>query len=272
VNAANYVYNVAPQDGTMILAPNRTAPIVQLLGQQGPRYDATRFQWLGSLNNEAGVLEVSLKAPVKSVEDARKTPIAVGVTTVGSDGDVYPALMNNTLGTRFKLVRGYPGSAAIDLAIERGEVEAQSDSFSSMAKHYPDWRSKIRALVQFTLTKHPDIPDVPLIFDYLTPQFIVPGMAVEDAQTFWRIMLIQKAMGRPFAVGPEVPAGRVQALRDAFHAVLQDAEFQSEAKRMKLEVRAVDGAEVQALLGKIASAPRGVIAKLNDALTYRGGP
>ena len=270
VNAANHVYNVAPQDGTVILAPNRTAPIVQLLGQQGPRYEATKFHWLGSLNNEAGVLEVALRAPVKNIEDARRTPITVGVTTVGSDGDVYPALMNNTLGTKFKLVRGYPGSAAIDLAIERGEVEAQSDSFSSMAKHYPDWRTKIRALVQFTLTKHPDMPDVPLIFDYIKPQFLTPGMPIEDAETFWRIMLIQKALGRPFAVGPGVPPERVKALRDAFHAVLQDTEFAAEAKRGRLEVHAVDGAEVQALLEKINAAPRAVIARLNDALAYRG--
>jgi tripartite-type tricarboxylate transporter receptor subunit TctC len=215
---------------------------------------------------------VSLKAPVKSVEDARKTPITVGVTTVGSDGDVYPALMNNTIGTKFKLVRGYPGSAAIDLAIERGEVEAQSDSFSSMAKHYSDWRTKIRAIVQFTLTRHPEMPDVPLIFDYLKPQFLTPGMAVEEAETFWRIMLIQKAMGRPFAIGPKVPPERVKALRDAFKAVLRDAEFQEEARRGKQELLAVDGAEVQAMLEKISLAPRAVIDRLNDALTYRATP
>jgi tripartite-type tricarboxylate transporter receptor subunit TctC len=270
ITATNYVYNVAPQDGTVILAPNRTAPFAQILGQQGPRYEATKLNWLGSLNNEVGVLEVSRSVPVKTVEDARRMQVIVGSTTVGTDGDTYPSLMNNTLGTKFKIVRGYSGSAAIDLAIERGEVQAQSDSFSSMAKHYPDWREKLNVLVQFSLTKHPQLGDIPLIFDYLKPEFLKPGMKLEDADALWRIMLIQKAMGRPFATGPNVPPDRVKALRDAFKAVLGDDEFKADAEKMKSEINPVQGVEIQALLEKINSSPRSVIDKLNDAITYKG--
>jgi tripartite-type tricarboxylate transporter receptor subunit TctC len=269
VTATNYVYSVAPQDGTVILAPNRTAPFVQILGQPGPRYEATKLQWLGSLNNEVGVIEVWHAVPVKTVEDARKTAVTVGTTTIGTDGDTYPVLMNNTLGTKFKMVRGYSGTAAIDLAIERGEVQAQSDSFSSMTKHWPDWRQKINVLAQLSLTKHPQLPDIPLILDYIKPQFLKPGIALEDADTLWRIMLIQKAMGRPFAVGPNVPADRVKALRDAFNAVLRDSDFQAEAEKTKNEINAVDGREIQALLEKVSSAPRSVIDKLTDAITYK---
>jgi tripartite-type tricarboxylate transporter receptor subunit TctC len=269
VAATNYIYSVAAQDGTVIVAPNRTAPFVQILGQSGPLYKATELQWLGSLNNEVGVLEIWHTSPVKTVEDARKITAVVGVTTAGSDGDIFPALMNNTLNTKFKLVRGYSGTAAIDLAIERGEVQAQSDSFSSMTKHFPDWRQKLHVPVQFSLTKHQQIPDIPLIFDYIKPEFLKPGLKVEDVDTLWRIMLVQKAMGRPFAVGPKVPADRVKALRQAFNAVLRDPDFLAEAEKTKNEINPVDGSEIQAMLEKIASAPKAVIDQLTDAIAYK---
>jgi tripartite-type tricarboxylate transporter receptor subunit TctC len=269
VTATNYVYSVAPQDGTVILAPNRTAPFAQILRQPGPRYEAIKLNWLGSLNNEVGVVEVWHTAPVKTVEDARKTEVTVGSTTGGTDGDIYPSLMNNTLGTKFKIIRGYSGSAAIDLAIERGEVQAQSDSFSSMAKHWPDWRQKINVLVQLSLTKHPQLADIPLVFDYLKPEFLKPGITLAEADTLWRIMLIQKAMGRPFAVGPNVPPDRVKTLRDAFNAVLRDDEFKAEAEKTKNEINAVDGGDIQAMLKNVSSAPQSVIDKLTDAVTYK---
>ncbi len=104
ITATNYVYNVAPQDGSIILAPTRTAAFAQILGQPGPRYQATKFNWLGSLNNEVGVIEVWHSSPVKTVEDARRIPVIVGSASAGGDGDIYPTLMNNTLGTKFNIV------------------------------------------------------------------------------------------------------------------------------------------------------------------------
>ena len=155
VIATNYIAGVAPQDGSAILAPNRTAAFVQLLGQTNARYEAAKLNWLGSLNNEVGVLELARTAPAKTMLDVRRTAVIVGSTAAGSDGDVYPALMNMTLGTKFRIVRGYSGAAAIDLAIQRGEVEAQSDSFSSVEKRWPNWREKINLIVQLSLAKHP---------------------------------------------------------------------------------------------------------------------
>src|SRR5581483_4705559 len=165
-------------------------------------------------------------------------------------------------------VRGYEGSAGVDLAMTRGEVQGQSDSYSAMTKHFPDWRKKINVLVQLSLSKHADLPDIPLIFDYLKPQYLKPGMSVETANTLWRIMLVQKAMGRPFAVGPNVPPERVKALRDAFAAVLKDPEFIAEAEKTKNEINPVDGDGIQQMLEKIAAAPASDIAKLNAAITY----
>jgi tripartite-type tricarboxylate transporter receptor subunit TctC len=270
VIATNYVYEVAPQGGTVILAATRTAAFAQLLGQPGTRYLATKFNWLGSLNNEVGVMAVWHTAQVKTVEDARKIPVIFGSASPGGDGDIYPNLMNNTLDTKFKLVQGYAGSAGVDLAIMRGEVQGQSDSYSAMAKHFPDWRQKINVLVQLSLSKHPDLPDVPLIFDYLKPEFLKPGVSVEEARTLWRIMLIQKAMGRPFALGPDVPPARVKALREAFHAVLRDGEFIADAEKTQSEINPVDGDEVQRMLETVSSASQADIDRLNRAITSKG--
>ena len=269
VIAANYVYEVAPQDGTVILAATRTAAFAQLLGQSGTRYLATHFNWLGSMNNEVGVMGVWHTTPVKTVEEARKTPVIFGSASTGGDGDIYPALMNNTLDTKFKIVRGYHGSGGVDLAMLRGEVQGQSNSFSAMKKFAPDWRQKMHVLVQLSFNKHPEMQDVPLIFDYLKPEYLKPGVSAEQAQTLWRIMLIQKAMGRPFALGPDVPPDRVLAMRYAFDETLRDREFLADAERLGYEINPVDGDEIQKMLGTIASASPADIERLNEAISYK---
>jgi tripartite-type tricarboxylate transporter receptor subunit TctC len=269
VIATNYIASVAPQDGSVILAPNRTAAFVQLLGQTGARYQAAKLNWLGSLNNEVGVLELARAAPAKTMLDVRRTAIIVGSTAAGSDGDVYPALMNMTLGTKFRIVRGYSGTAAIDLAIQRGEVEAQSDSFSSVEKRWPDWREKINLIVQLSLSMHPNLADVPLIFDYIRPEFAIANLPFHEIETAWRIMLAPKEMGRPFVLGPQVPPERLKALRNAFRAVVQDPEFRADAQRGRNEIVPISGEEIQSLLTDVSSAPQSVIDLLQAAISYR---
>ena len=269
VIAANYVYEVAPQDGTVLLAATRTAAFAQLLGQPGTRYLATKFNWLGSMNNEVGVMAVWHTTPVKTVEEARRIPVIFGSASTGGDGDIYPALMNNTLETKFKIVRGYEGSGGVDLAMLRGEVQGQSNSYTALKKFAPDWRQKTHVLVQLSFNKHPEMPDIPLIFEYLKPEFLKPGLTVEQAETVWRIMLIQKAMGRPFAVGPDVPAARVKALREAFLAVLRDPEFLADAEKSQSEINPVDGDEIQRMIATISSASKSDIDRLNDAISYK---
>jgi tripartite-type tricarboxylate transporter receptor subunit TctC len=221
------------------------------------------------MNNEVGVMGIWHTTPVKTVEEARRIPVIFGSASMGGDGDIYPALMNNTLDTKFKIVRGYHGSGGVDLAMLRGEVQGQSNSYSAMKKFAPDWREKMHVLVQLSLTKHPELPDIPLIFDYLKPEYLRPGITVEQATTLWRIMLIQKAMGRPFAVGPDVPLDRVKALRDAFHAVLRDPEFLADAERTGNEINPVSGDDIQKMLETIISASQADIDKLNDAISYK---
>src|SRR5204862_7145224 len=117
-----------------------------------------------------------------------------------------------------------------------------------MIKHFPDWKERINVVVQLSFTRHPDLPNVPLIFDYLKSEFMKPGVTVEEGEKLWRIMLVQKAMGRPFAVGPGVPPDRVKALRDAFHAALADREFLAEAEKTQNEINPIVGDELQQML------------------------
>ena len=138
-----------------------------------------------------------------------------------------------------------------------------------MKKFAPDWRQKTHVLVQLSFNKHPEMPDIPLIFEYLKPEFLKPGLTVEQAETVWRIMMIQKAMGRPFAVGPDVPATRVKALREAFLAVLRDPEFLADAEKSQSEINPVDGDEIQRMIATISSASKSDIDRLNDAISYK---
>ena len=267
--SANYVYNVAAQDGTVLGAPQRGAPFEQILGNKGPKFDPIKFQWIGSLNNEAGVIKVWHTNPVKTLDDALKTPVILG-SSGPNDSEVYPALMNNTIGTKFQIIFGYPSSTAIDLAIERGEVAGQSHSFSSVVQRYPDWKQKFNIIVQLSLKKHPDLPDVPLIFDYLDAKHVVPGVTVDEAKTLWRLMLTQKVMGRPYTYGPGVPTDRVKAMRAAFKAMVADPKFLADAHKAKYEITPVDGDEIQDMIRDVAAAPKPIIAKLKDFIRYKG--
>ena len=267
--SANHVYNVARQDGTVIGAPQRGAPFEQILGNKGPKFDPIKFQWIGSLNNEAGVIKTWHTSPVKTLEDALKTSAILG-SSGPNDSEVYPTLMNNTIGTKFRIIFGYPSSTAIDLATERGEVAGQSHSFSSVVQRFPDWKRKFNILVQLSLKKHPDLPNVPLIFEYLDAKHVVPGVSVAEANTLWRLMLTQKVMGRPYVLGPGVPADRVKAVRAAFDAMVKDKVFLAGAKKQGREIVAVSGEEIQAMIAKVASAPKPVIAKLKGFIRYKG--
>jgi hypothetical protein len=139
-----------------------------------------------------------------------------------------------------------------------------------MAQRTPDWRDKFRVLAQISFTKHPAMPDIPLVTEFLKPEYLAPGVTLDEAKTFWDLMLTQKVMGRPYAVGPGVPPDRVEALRAAFHATVADGQFKSDAERSRSEILAVDGRDIQDMIAKVASAPPAVIAKLNEAIKYKG--
>ena len=272
ITAINYVYNVASQDGTVLLALNRTAPFMQILGLDSPQFESTKLNWLGSLYEAIGVLAVTNESSVKTLADAREAQVIIGATSPGTDSVIFPALLNNTLGTKLKIVQGYKGLEEVFLASMRGEIGGQQSSLDFFQRAIPDWRTKTSILVQFGLRKHPDIVEIPLVFDYLDAKWLSPGFTVDEATTLWRFILSQTTMGHPFAMGPDVPAKRVSAMRKAFDAMLSDPRFIAEAAKSQLTIKPINGEAVEDLVKQAAATPQALLQKLKMEINYRGDP
>jgi tripartite-type tricarboxylate transporter receptor subunit TctC len=262
LNAANNIYNIAPKDGTVIGHVQRNVPFVAIQGLPGPRFDPTKFNWLSSLNNEVNVCVAWHTAKVKSVKDALTHELIVGGSGP-NDTEVTPAVLNNILGTKFKIISGYPSSSAVTLAMERGEVEGLCSSYSSIENRNRNWitEKKINFLLQNSTQKHPDLPNVPLAMEFAKSDEDRQLMELNDARLI---------MGRPFMAPPEVPEDRVKALRAAFSAMVKDAGFMEDAQKQSMEITPVGGDEIQALLERVAKTPKNVIERLNDAQIYKG--
>ena len=271
---ANFVYNVAPQDGTVMVGLQRNLPLVEIMGgQKGVKFESKKFHWLGSLANEAGVCAVDKRTGIKSFDETFTKPVIMGGTGP-NDTEITPALLNNTLNTKFQLIKGYPSTPPAHLAIQRGEVDGICQSWSSFkaiaGSYYTD--GNMVPILQLSLKKHPELTKlgVPLVFDYITKDRVAPGLKVEDVTSYFRLLMASKAMGRPFAVGPGVPADRVKALRAAFNAVAEDPKFLADAKKQKREVNLVTGAEIQGIIKQMAATPKAVLAKLDGLMKFRG--
>jgi tripartite-type tricarboxylate transporter receptor subunit TctC len=262
VLATNWLYNVAPKDGTAIGMTQRGVPFLPLFGKQGPTFDPTKFNWIGSLNNETGVITLWHTAKVKTLQEAMQTESLVGGSGP-NDTETYPALLNNTIGTKFRIISGYPSTTGITLAMERGEVDGLSQSWGSLITEKPDWvrDKKISVLVQITGVKHPDLPDVPVVMDYVKDP---------EHRAIWQLMLAQKAMGRPFVAPPGLPADRVKALQDAFDAAVKDPVFVAEMNKTKKELTPVSGPEIAKMIAEVAAAPKEILAKVESYTNYRG--
>ena len=189
------------------------------------------------------------------MDDALRTEAIVGGSGADATEVVFPKAANKLVGTRFKVVLGYPGSTEILLAMERGEVEGFCGiGWTFLKLRKGDWlkEKKVNILYQMSLTKHPELPDVPAIIDYAkTP---------EDRKVF-EFLFAPQEMGRPFFAPPGVPAERVRALRAAFAQTLKDAGFLADAEKMGVEVQHVGGEEIQALVERIYASPPEVIAR-----------
>jgi tripartite-type tricarboxylate transporter receptor subunit TctC len=257
---ANWLYNVGPKDGTAFGMIGRGTGFDPLLGSTKAQFDAVRFNWLGSMNDEVSVCVAWHSSGIATLEQATQKELPVGGTGPAADTDQFPKVLNATLGTRFKLVTGYPGGNEIDLAMERGEVAGRCGwSWSSVIathKHWVDDR-KINVLVQLSLSKHADLANVPLIMDFAKN---------EEIKQIFKLVFARQPMGRPFLAAPGIPAERVAALRKAFMDTLHDKEFLAEAARMKLEINPVSGEAVQNIVHEVYRTPKQVTAKAAEMI------
>jgi tripartite-type tricarboxylate transporter receptor subunit TctC len=260
LKAANYLFNVAPKDGTVFGTFGRGLAMEPLIGTSATQYDSTKFFWLGSGTNELSVFAMWHTSPVKTWNDMMTKSFTVGGEGSGSDPDVYAAILKNIFGAKLKLISGYPGTAEVALALERGEVEGRASwSWSSLKSMRPDWitEKKVHFPVQLNLDKNLDLPDVPVALEFATN---------DRERQILKMVLSRQTMGRPFAAPPGMPEDRQQALRKAFDDTLKDPAFLAEAKARSMEVNPVSGADVQKLVSELYQTPKDVIAEAKRAI------
>jgi tripartite-type tricarboxylate transporter receptor subunit TctC len=262
LTAANYIANVAPKDGTVIGAVNSLIVTNALFYPDRFKFDARKVKWIGSALRETHVATVSRKSQVQSFSELFRRELVVA----GSGGatNSYPLLLNAVLGTRFKVVSGYPGTAEGNLAMERGEVDGVGGiTWASVkATEAEALRDKtLRILVQYGLTKHKELPDVPWVFDY----------AKNDAdRAALRLLLSTQEFGRPYLVAEGIPDATVSVLRAAFDTTMKSADFRAEAGRRGLDLDPTTGAQIQTIVDAIYKTPAPVVARVRKVVDVTG--
>jgi tripartite-type tricarboxylate transporter receptor subunit TctC len=257
---ANWLYNVAPKDGTVIGMIGRGTGFDPLFGIKGAQFQGTRFNWLGSANDEVSVCVSWHTSDVKTFDDLLTHELIVGGTGASADTDQFPKIMNAVLGTRMRVITGYPGGNDIGLAMERGEVKGRCGwSWSSVKATHQHWldEKKINVLIQLSLEKHPDLPTVPLVVDLAK---------TDDDKKIMRLLFARQVMGRPFLAPPDLPPDRLAALRKAFMDTMRDKEFLADAERGKLEITPVSGEGIQKLVAEVYATPAAVTKRATELL------
>jgi tripartite-type tricarboxylate transporter receptor subunit TctC len=252
---ANWIYTAAPKDGTEIGTIGRGIAFDPLLGNKNAQFDAGKFTWLGSATNEVSVCVAWEGSGITKFDDLYTKTLAVGGTGGGADTDVFPQILNAVLGTKMKLISGYPGGNDVGLAMERGEVQGRCGwSWSSVQATHKDWitQKKIVVLVQLALSKHSDLPDVPLVTDLAK---------TDEQRQILKLIFARQVMGRPYLAPPGVPKERVEVLRQAFLDTMKDKEFLAEADTAQLEINPVTGPAIEKLLQEVYQTPADIAAK-----------
>ncbi len=259
LRAVDYLYSVAPKDGSVIGTFSRTLPLAPLLS--GANFDSRTFTWLGSVAQDVVVCFTSRSSPIKTWQDFLTKPSSLGGEGAGAEPDIYARFMKNVFGAKAKLVSGYRGTNDIFLAIERGELDgACGISWGTIVSVHPDYirDGKINVIVQIGLRRHPDLPNVPTLEDVAQNP---------DQDQIIRLIVTTLAMSRPFAAPPDVPADRKAALVAAFEQAMQDPQFKAEAQQVKLDVDFVPAQEIDRLLATAYATSKALIAMTADAIS-----
>ena len=247
--AATWVANLAPRDGTVLATADQSLSLQQAAGDARIQFDITKFIYIGNPNVENNTTAIWHTSGVRTIEDAKRREVAVGATG-GSTSSQYPKAMNALLGTRFKIILGYPGGNDINLAMERGEVDGRgSNSWASWKATRPHWltENKINILVQIGLKKAPDLPGVPLLMELGSN---------DDDRALLRLLSASTQIGRPIFTTPDAPAERVATLRAAFDAMARDPAFLADARQGQFEIDAASGEAMQKLVAEIVAMPK----------------
>jgi tripartite-type tricarboxylate transporter receptor subunit TctC len=259
ITAANYLYNNAPKDGTVIGMVQRGIPMFKLTNQPGVQYDPEKYTWIGNMSSEPSVVMVWENSPVQKTEDLFTKELVVGGSGAGAENETGPRLLNAILGTKFKIISGYKSQTEALLAMERGEIAGiGSMSWPTLktnkAAEYK--AGKIKVLMQNGLKRDPELPNVPLSLE------LAKSDADKQALEFY---FTQNTIARPILAPPGVPADRVAALRAAVIAMAKDKDFKDDAARLGLDSDPVSGEEVQRVVEKLVQTPPDVVKRVSDA-------
>ncbi len=268
IKAYNYIYNNAPKDGTVFGTFGRGIPLMALTSQgKNVRADGEKFTWIGtpaSYADDTYILLSRSAAPIKNVNDLRKKDgytLIVGTTAIGSTGTDIPLVLRNVLGLNLKLLSGYPGGSAINLGIERAEVDARMLGMSSINSTKPEWLTStkvMRPLLQFAReTRHPSLPDVPLASELARN---------DEDRALIEMMELSFLMARPYAGPPGIPADRVKLLRTAFMKAANSKEYREKSEKLGMEVTPLGGEKIQKMIVKLNSIPKKLIRRYEEIL------
>jgi tripartite-type tricarboxylate transporter receptor subunit TctC len=250
VKAANYMYSVAPQDGTILAIPNHAMPMNAFLWREvGEGMDVTKFNWIGRLDTIDVVCAAWHTAGVKTIDDAKTHELILGGTSPTGESVMQPLALNKMIGTKFKVVQGYKGTAEQYLAMERGETQGVGNAiWSQIKRSRPEWISEgtLIPLYQDGYERSADLPGVPAIVELAT--------GAEDLKVL-RLLASASAVGRSFYSGPQVPAERVAALRAAFIAMTRDPAFTAAADQLTIVLNPLAGEQLQAMIAEFGAYP-----------------
>jgi tripartite-type tricarboxylate transporter receptor subunit TctC len=261
LRAANFVATIAPKDGTVLTITSQGLPMYQVLDGKNLQADMRTLNWIGNMSSSNQVLATWHAAPVKTLEDARKTKALIGATSGGSIEVQLPTTYNNLLGTKFEIIQGFRGGSEIDLAMERGEVHGRgTNPWASYKSTRSGWiaENKLNIIIQVGFEKEADLPNVPLLND------LVKGD--KDKEEIASFLTLNVMVGRPIATTPDVPAERVSTLRRAYDATVRDPAFLADATKLRAEINSMTGEELQGIIEKIISTPRPLLERVKQAI------
>jgi tripartite-type tricarboxylate transporter receptor subunit TctC len=255
LKATQYVYGVAPKDGTVLATVSRGMATDPLLNDA--KFDATKLTWIGSVTSETSICATWKTSQTKTWDDMFKREFTLGGSATGADPDTFALILRNVFGAKVRLVTGYPGGNDINLAMERGEVDGRCGWSWSSLKSQKNWLPQINLLAQFAVEKNADIPQVP---------WTIERAGNDEQRQVLRLLTAGQFLGRPFFSTPDIPADRRDALRAAFDATMKDPQFVAETTKLDLEVTPVSGKTIDAFLAELYRTPKEVVTKATAAI------
>jgi tripartite-type tricarboxylate transporter receptor subunit TctC len=260
--AANHLFTVAPRDGSVIASVSQGIPLQAKLGYPEVRYETSKFNWIGRMAQSTSVTMAWHTSKVMTFTDALRNEVTLSATGAGSTVTIYPNVMNELLKTRFKLIMGYKGSGEGMLAMQRGEVEGHSTTWEAVKAVHPEWvpKGQVRVLVQHAISRHLELPDAPASVELTTNP---------DDRAVMRVIMGANDVGKSFFTTPGVPPERIAALRRAFDAMIKDPAFIESVAKIRGEIGALTGEELQALIGELDALPPSLFDRVKTVYNER---